>query len=95
LRPALGEPATEGTDGLFGAVEVSEAEGVDDAASWSVEADDAAGADVEFCSVDGERVGVEAVPADGCVCAWLAFFSGERDVVDELVTGKCGGEGTV
>ena len=64
MRPALGEPATEGTDDLFGAVEVAVAEGVDNSASRSVEVGDSTGADLELGSVNGKRRGVETVPTD-------------------------------
>jgi hypothetical protein len=86
---------------LFSSVEVAKSEGVNDAASRSIQADRSFGSNGEFCSVDEERCCVKAMPASGGDCARLALVAGERkiddcrDVVNESMScqRRCEAEG--
>ncbi len=94
MRSALCKPVSEGADGLLAAVDVSEAEGVDDASSGAEQTDVSLGANVEFRVVDVEGRGVESVPADRGCGSWLSYFAWQGDVdnrwdlVGELVSGE-------
>jgi hypothetical protein len=98
LRPAVGEPVSEGADCLLGAVDVAEAERIDDASTGSVQTDVSVGADVQFGEVDVEGHGVESVPSDRRCSSWLSHFTRKSDVDDgwdlirEFVSGESGRE---